>query len=149
MREPLSTLLFLCTGNYYRSRYAEMLFNTTKPASLPWLAISRGFDPSPVNPGPIAQVVIERLRERGYPAPDPLPHPRRLSENDLHNAGRIIALDADEHPAYVEHFFPAWRGKFTFWRVPDLDRMGASEALSLIEANVGWLIDELRTENDM
>jgi protein-tyrosine phosphatase len=142
----MQTVLFVCTGNYYRSRYAEMLFNATKPASLHWIAISRGFDPSPVNPGPIAQVVIERLRERGYPAPNPLPSPRRLKEADLHNARRIIALDADEHPAYVEEHFPAWRGKFEFWRVPDLDRMSASEALGLIEANVEWLIDELNAE---
>lgn len=137
------TVLFACTGNYYRSRYAEMLFNATKPASLAWLAISRGFDPSPVNPGPVAKVTIERLRERGYAVPDPMPYPRRLSEADLHSAGRIIAMDADEHPAYVEHLFPAWRDKFTFWHVPDLDRMGANEALGLIEANVVWLLDEL------
>jgi protein-tyrosine phosphatase len=140
----MQTILFVCTGNYYRSRYAEMLFNATKPASLPWIAISRGFDPSPMNPGPIAQVVIERMRERGFPAPDPLPHPRRLKEADLHNAGRIIALDAHEHPAYVDNFFPAWRSQFAFWRVPDLDRMGASEALGLIEANVAWLLDALK-----
>lgn len=142
----MQTVLFVCTGNYYRSRYAEMLFNATRPASLAWIALSRGFDPSPVNPGPIAQVVIEHMRERGFPAPDPLPHPRRLKEADLHNTDRIIALDADEHPAYVEHFFPAWRNKFAFWRVPDLDRMDASEALGLIEANVAWLIDDLREE---
>lgn len=141
----MQTVLFVCTGNYYRSRYAEMLFNATKPASLHWIAISRGFDPSPVNPGPIAQVVIERMRERGYPAPNPLPHPRRLKEADLHNAGRIIALDADEHPAYVDNFFPSWQSKFEFWHVPDLDRMSASEALGLIEANVEWLLKAMET----
>lgn len=139
----MQTVLFVCTGNYYRSRYAEMLFNATKPATLHWIAISRGFDPSPVNPGPIADIVIARMRERGYPAPDPLPHPRRLKEADLQQADRVIALDADEHPSYVEHFFPAWRAQFAFWHVPDLDRMSASEALGLIEANIAWLIDEL------
>ena len=27
IRIPMKTVLFLCTGNYYRSRFAEILFN--------------------------------------------------------------------------------------------------------------------------
>ena len=39
----MKTLLFLCTGNYYRSRYAEELFNhRAAPAGLNWRAQSRG-----------------------------------------------------------------------------------------------------------
>ncbi len=87
------TLLFLCTGNYYRSRYAEMLFNANKPAALLWRAISRGFDPSPFNPGPIAAVTLERLRLRGHTEPIQVDMPRRLTEADLREANRIIALD--------------------------------------------------------
>jgi protein-tyrosine-phosphatase len=37
------TVLFLCTGNYYRSRFAEILFNSVAaPMGLPWRASSRG-----------------------------------------------------------------------------------------------------------
>ena len=37
------TVLFLCTGNYYRSRYAEELFNDlARSAGLGWTAASRG-----------------------------------------------------------------------------------------------------------
>jgi hypothetical protein len=37
-----SGILFLCTGNYYRSRYVEELFNhRAKIESLPWRAFSR------------------------------------------------------------------------------------------------------------
>jgi protein-tyrosine phosphatase len=37
------TVLFLCTGNYYRSRFAEVLFNSVADRmGLPWRASSRG-----------------------------------------------------------------------------------------------------------
>lgn len=139
----ISTLLFLCTGNYYRSRYAELLFNASKPATLNWRAISRGFDPSPFNPGPIAAASLERLTGRGYAKPDEVPYPRRLTEADLASARHIIALDAHEHLPYVRNWFPAWESKIEYWHVPDLDRMGAPEALSRIEFNVEQLIRAL------
>ena len=37
------TILFLCTGNYYRSRFAEVLFNSLADRmGMPWRASSRG-----------------------------------------------------------------------------------------------------------
>lgn len=141
-----STLLFLCTGNYYRSRYAELLFNASKPATLNWRAISRGFDPSPFNPGPIAATSLERLVSRGYAKPAEASYPMRLTEADLVNAQRIIALDAHEHPPYVRSWFPAWESKIAYWHVPDLDRMTADEALGLIETNVEALLHTLSAQ---
>ena len=39
----MKVVLFLCTGNYYRSRYAEEMFNLIAPAECPgWTAVSRG-----------------------------------------------------------------------------------------------------------
>ena len=38
---PMKRVLFLCTGNYYRSRYAEELFNhLARGENLPWRASS-------------------------------------------------------------------------------------------------------------
>jgi translation initiation factor 1 len=36
------TVLFLCTGNYYRSRFAEVLFNSVaRKMGLPWEVVAR------------------------------------------------------------------------------------------------------------
>ncbi len=138
-----NTVLFVCTGNYYRSRYAELYFNATAPARLGWRAASRGFAPNPLNPGPIAVSVIQRARERGLPLPADPAYPRRLTEADLHSAQRIIALDEEEHRSYVERYFPAWRNCITYWRVHDLHLMPAAEAFALIERHVDALMREL------
>lgn len=55
------TVLFLCTGNYYRSRYAEVLFNSVVgKMNLPWMASSRGLalERGVNNVGPMAALVL-------------------------------------------------------------------------------------------
>ncbi len=48
-------VLFVCTGNYYRSRFAELFFTArAAQAGLPWAAQSRGFILAPQNIGPIS-----------------------------------------------------------------------------------------------
>ena len=42
VQEIMQTVLFLCTGNYYRSRFAEELFNHRAARDgLSWVAQSR------------------------------------------------------------------------------------------------------------
>ena len=61
-------VLFLCTGNYYRSRFAEVLFNSVAGRmGLPWRASSRGLalERGVHNVGPIAVVAVKALEARG------------------------------------------------------------------------------------
>ena len=58
-------VLFLCTGNYYRSRFAEELFNFfAKGEGIAWRAFSRGLAErgSPENVGPISQFALELFK---------------------------------------------------------------------------------------
>jgi protein-tyrosine phosphatase len=135
-----NTLLFVCTGNYYRSRYAEELFNAWKPADLDWAADSRGFALWSGNIGPISPETLHRLNTAGIALPDPIRAPRTLREADLQAAKRVIALDRTEHMPYVNDLFPAWRARFEFWDVADLHLTSANDALGAIEKRVRDLV---------
>jgi protein-tyrosine phosphatase len=140
-------VLFICTGNYYRSRYAELYFNARATPMLGWRAESRGFCLSADNVGPIAACVPDRLSTCALPVPAATRFPLQLQEQDLIRANRIIALDEVEHRSYVETLFPAWRQRIGYWRVSDVAGMRVEEALRAIEHEVDALLDELTTSD--
>ena len=66
-----NTVLFLCTGNYYRSRFAEVLFNSVAgKMGLPWRASSRGLalERGVNNVGPMEVSAVKALEARGLRA---------------------------------------------------------------------------------
>lgn len=136
-------VLFVCTGNYYRSRYAELYFNARAIPTLRWRAESRGFQLSVHNAGPIATCVPDRLATLGLHIAPEMRFPLQLQEQDLVRASRIIALDEREHRPYIETLFPAWRYRISYWRVPDVGGLRVEEALSVVEREVHALLDRL------
>jgi protein-tyrosine phosphatase len=142
MGSEIQTVLFVCTGNYYRSRYAEELFNARVPATLGWRADSRGFEPSPANPGPISRSARQRLQSLGI-APAAFRDPIRLREADLGQARLVVMLDEHEHRPYMQDRFPNWEGRVTYWRIADLWALTVDQALGLIDQEVERLIETL------
>ena len=138
-----SQVLFICTGNYYRSRFAEALFNHhARLAGLPWRAISRGmalFLPQ----GAISPHVIEGLARRGIAVSDTAPGPTALALADLEHASLCIALYEPEHRPLFRRLFPVWETRITYWQVPDLGEMEPEDGTALIEAEVMRLVEKL------
>lgn len=139
-------ILFLCTGNYYRSRFAEILFNTLARArDLDWTADSRGLavGPESLNLGAISPFTLNGLAARGITPTNHERMPRALSAVELAQTQRVIALNRVEHLPYLEKQFPAWVERVEYWHTPDLDRMSADDALATIEQQVRALVEEL------
>ncbi len=136
------TVLFLCTGNYHRSRFAEVLFNSVAGRmGLPWRASSRGLalERGVNNVGPMAASAIKALEAMGVRAGDALTRtPAQVTTDDLERADRIVALKQDEHLPLLQERFPAWAEKVEFWHVDD-----APEVLGLIEQEVMGLVARL------
>lgn len=138
-------LLFLCTGNYYRSRYAELYFNNLITKSdLQWSAFSRGLaTEGSKNIGPIAAKVLARLQAQGIEPENPIRYPRQVAQADLELASFVVALHEPEHRPLMQQRFPEWENQITYWRIPDLDQMSSDNAFSAIELQVTQLIQQL------
>lgn len=149
----MKTILFLCTGNYYRSRFAEELFNLHASATCPpWVAESRGIavDLGQSNIGPIAKATVSALQQRGLNYDrDSARWPLQLKIGDLEAADHIVALKHSEHSPLLRARFPNWvAGNIEYWRVHDIDEMTPDEALPMIEAEVLALMRRLASEQD-
>ncbi len=139
------TVLFLCTGNFYRSRYAEALFNYHAPRSgLHWKAESRGFRPH-LSQDALSPFAAERLSIQTIPRALTRSHPSPLITRDLAEASLVIAMLETEHRAMMQEHFPRWADRIRYWNVHDIDVESPLTALPLIEHEVEGLIHQLQS----
>ncbi len=145
--EGVKEVLFICTGNYYRSRFAEAIFNHHAiEAELPWRAFSRGVAVH-LAPSDLSPYTRAALEARGIDSRLTAPTRLRLEEEDLQRAVRRIALKQAEHEAYVKKHFSAWQSEIEYWHIHDIDVAPPDEALPQLEQAVLRLIREIqRTE---
>lgn len=142
----MPTVLFLCTGNYYRSRFAEVYFNWLAARDRSeWRADSRGLALIAENEGPLSQYTIEALARRGIPLPAELRLPRDLDRADLAAAGLVIAVKEHEHRPLMTRRFPDWAERIEYWHVHDLDCAAAEQAIAQLERHVLDLFARLHT----
>jgi protein-tyrosine phosphatase len=143
----MQTLLFLCTGNYYRSRFAEHLFNAlASKHGLNWMAISRGLalEWGVDNVGAISKYALTGLIERQVSMAQDLRYPLPLTEADLAGAAKIIAVDESEHRPLMLERFPKWTDAIEYWLVHDVGHTPVDEALQQIEDHIQQLIEQIR-----
>jgi protein-tyrosine phosphatase len=143
----MKRVLFLCTGNYYRSRYAEEQFNHLARAEhLAWRAWSRGAAErgSPDNVWPMSGFADDRLRATGIIPEGATRYPQPVSLADFDDADLVIALKEAEHRPLIERRFPEAAHRVTYWHVDDIDVAHPSVALAMIDDRIRELVSALR-----
>ncbi len=145
----MKTVLFLCTGNYYRSRFAEEVFNhKAAQTGLGWtatsraLAIERGY----ANIGAMSPLALQALTERDVRPRGAARVPVQCTAFDLERADLIIALKESEHKPLMLERFPKMERRLEYWHVDDLDVAEPAVALASIDRHVGALLDRLLIE---
>jgi protein-tyrosine phosphatase len=140
-------VLFLCTGNFYRSRFAEAVFNHhARERSSNWEAFSRGLAIH-LAQGALARETIEGLRERGIEVTHTAAEPCKLCVDDLTGAAVVVALHEPEHRPMMLRHFPDWVERTVFWTVPDVNEVHHHTALPEIERRVLALLDQLQADH--
>ncbi|MEA2707484.1 MAG: low molecular weight protein-tyrosine phosphatase [Phycisphaerales bacterium] len=141
------TVLFLCTGNYYRSRFAAILFNhLARQRGIDWSASSRGLKIGwPGNHGALSPHTERRLAEMNINFDDSRHMPLQCRECDLAAADLVVALKEAEHRAMLAEKFRGWEERVRYWHVHDVDAAKPEDALREIEKLVREFIDDLRS----
>ncbi len=132
-------VLFICTGNYYRSRFAEALFNhLASESGSPLRAFSRGLMIHAVPPeaGSISPHTLLRLRQLGIPASRTTQEANQIRDCDFDRADTTIVLDEEEHRPMLSEMLPHRESEVVFWSIADLHALDPETALALIEKAV-------------
>lgn len=139
----MSRILFICTANYYRSRFSEAVFNhLAKKRGLDWTAFSRGLIPEEAPPG-LSPHAANGLRLVGV---DPEFFPKEktaLAAEDFANADRVIALKKEEHEPMLRERFPEFVDQVEFWDVSDIPHISPPQAMLQIKENIERILAEL------
>jgi protein-tyrosine phosphatase len=132
----MKRVLFLCSGNFYRSRFAEAYFNHhAHVEGLPWRAFSRGLIVHVVG-GDLSPHTRRALLHRGISLRQTAPNRLPLTRADLESARYVIALKESEHRLWLRGRFPDWEHAVEYWDVHDLDCSTPAQTMAAIEAKV-------------
>jgi protein-tyrosine phosphatase len=142
---PFRRVLFLCSGNFYRSRYAEAVFNHhARAAGWPWRAFSRGLSTHLIG-GDLSTHTRRVLLRRGIAIAQTGPTRRSLTRADLDSAAHIVALKESEHRPIIRARFAAYEPRVEYWKIHDLDAASPAETLAAIDAHVARLARKILT----
>ncbi|MBL9155499.1 MAG: hypothetical protein JNK37_23685 [Verrucomicrobiales bacterium] len=133
----------MCSGNFYRSRFAEALFNFhALRRRLSWRAESRGFQPHLATED-LSHHTRAALELRNIPLALTRRKPARLEACDLRAAALTICLKEAEHRPRMVAGFPEWTDRVHYWHIHDIDVEPPGTALPELEQNVLDLVASL------
>ena len=140
----MNRILLGCSGNYYRSRFAEEVFNfRVRAKSSNWSADSRGLQLNSNNVGPISEVALKRMERLGIKPINERRSPEIVRDTDFENAALVIAMSREEHYPLMRKLFPAYAENIDYWDVEDTGEMPPDVGLRRTEFLVDQLIEDV------
>jgi len=138
-------VLFICTGNYYRSRFAEILFNHwAHRLGLDYQAWSRGLQDSN-RPFPISLNAKTRLKSLNLDM-ERYRFPIKLKAHELRQVDHIIVMDELEHRPMMNELYPEWIPHVNFWQIRDIQFESPESAMPKLIQQVEEFVIQLQEE---
>lgn len=143
----MSRLLFLCTGNLYRGRFAEEYFRAVSgDLGLPWTVTSRGLaerlDSRQAGQA-ISPVAVEGLQRFGIAATAAGRAPRAATLADLLAHQHVVLMDRVEHEPLFAQRFPGLSLPVEYWHIGDAQVEPPALALPRLVDAIDSLVDRL------
>ncbi len=154
MVRVMKRALFLCTGNYYRSRWAELRFahHAQRAGLLGWDADSAGLRVDVQqrwNVGSMSARLRPALEAAGLAGASGVARmPRDVTERDLASAAVVVAMLEREHRPMVLERFPAWVDRVVYWQIDDVVPTAEYDPPALIDAELSAWVPTLKGMRD-
>ena len=133
-------ILFICTGNYYRSRFAEIYFNYLAPElHLVDFAHSRGLIVQEWT-NPISQTALKHIEKLGISPNSNHRMPMVLTNDCFKSYHRFIAMDEQEHRPMIESKFPKMADRMEYWSIRDKPYVSPEVSLPRLAKNIEELL---------
>mgnify|MGYP001284730687 CR=1 FL=1 len=146
----MKKILFVCSGNYYRSRFAEAYFNYLSDMfSLDIKSESRGLaihfaDELAEEFGEISKDTRERCNALGIPETYWQKDRESLKREDFDSFNQIICLDLEEHAPMVKEQFPDQIYSVCYLKVKDVFDWEPKQTLDTISEIIQEMISNSR-----
>jgi protein-tyrosine phosphatase len=144
----MSRILFLCTGNYYRSRFAEEYFNHHAVRhGVRWRADSKGLArdlAATDNKGPISRFALAQLAVHGIPSRGVERWPARVEAADFLRYPRVVALSRLEHEPMMHEYFPEHVELVEYLEIGDVNLESPERAIARLATHLDVMVKALR-----
>ena len=146
---------FVCTGNYYRSRFAESYFNyLCDILKLDYVADSYGLaihfaDELAKEHGEVSPFSRERMNYIGIPERYFERDRKSLTKDAIENSDMVIAMDKEEHTPMIMESFPSYINQFNFFEVKDVFDWEPKQTLDETQKMVERMINDIVNEKDV
>ena len=141
----MNNILFVCTGNIFRSRFAEEVFNhLCKINGVDATAFSAGLQVGRYKQRKIyrpAMSELERLKIEPLRSNEDSVH---INDIDVSIYDQIICMDEEEHKPMVRSNELLSGFTFQYWNIVDMPKVSSDISLPKCYKKVESLIDQLK-----
>ena len=141
----MNNILFVCTGNIFRSRFAEEVFNhLCKINGVDATAFSAGLQVGRYKQRKICRPAmneLERLKIEPLRSNEDSVH---INDIDVSIYDQIICMDEEEHKPMVRSNEHLSGFTFQYWNIVDMPKVSSDISLPKCYKKVESLIDQLK-----